>query len=316
MKKLKSLAKIFSFHHEDETSGLFVTLDELVEQRKYAAYLKALTTQLVTSNQAGDVKSAFKGRGIELEESRVYTFGDDIRDIDWRVTARKDVPYTKLYAEEKDREIYVLLDLSPYMVFGTKKELKSVAASKVAALLGWLALGNKDRFGCIIFDGKNNYVFKPRNNQANLIAIFKKTASVSQEILHNQNKGEDIGLSKSIRLLQQNIKSQAAIFVISDFNHLDEAAKKSIAVLAKKSKVFMINIFDVLEENPPKAGEYMASGYGMRLVFNSNSRQFQKAYKAHFALKRHEVKEFALRFGCRYIDVRTDIDLYRQLKIA
>ena len=110
MKKLKSLAKIFSFHHEDETSGLFVTLDELVEQRKYAAYLKALTTQLVTSNQAGDVKSAFKGRGIELEESRVYTFGDDIRDIDWRVTARKDVPYTKLYAEEKDREIYVLLD--------------------------------------------------------------------------------------------------------------------------------------------------------------------------------------------------------------
>lgn len=316
MKRLKSLAKIFSFHDASENSGLFVTLDELIEQRQYVAYLKALTSRLAVSNQAGDVKSAFKGRGIELEEIRSYTFGDDIRDIDWRVTARKDTPFTKLYAEEKDREIYVLLDLSPYMVFGTRKELKSVAAAKVASLLGWLALGNKDRFGCIIFDGQNNYVFKPRNNQANLIAIFKKIAQVTQEILRKKDEVPNDDFAKSIMLLQKTIKSQATVFVISDFIHFDDSLKKAIAGMARKTKVYMINVFDVLEENPPKAGEYMAADYGQRLVFDSNSKQFQKAYKAYFALKRHEVKEFAARFGCRYLEVRTDIELYKQLKVA
>lgn len=316
MKRLKSLAKIFSFQDEADNSGLFVTLDELIEQRRYVAYLKALTSRLSVSNQAGDVKSAFKGRGIELEEVRGYTFGDDIRDIDWRVTARKDTPYTKLYAEEKDREIYVLLDLSPYMVFGTRKELKSVAAAKIAGLLGWLALGNKDRFGCIIFDGTNNYVFKPKNHQGNLVAIFKKIAAVSQEILRKTNEPQNDGFAKTVKLVQQSIKSQATVFVISDFNHFDDALKKAIAGMARRTKVFMVNVFDVLEENPPKGGEYMAADYGKRLVFNSDSKQFQKAYKAHFALKRHEAKRFALRFGCRYLEVRTDIELYKQLKVA
>lgn len=316
MKRLKSLAKIFSFQDEADNSGLFVTLDELIEQRRYVAYLKALTSRLAVSNQAGDVKSAFKGRGVELEEVRGYTFGDDVRDIDWRITARKDMPYTKLYAEEKDREIYVLLDLSPYMVFGTRKELKSVAAAKIAGLLGWLALGNKDRFGCIIFDGKNNYVFKPKNHQGNLIAIFKKIAAVSQDVLRKTDEPLTDGFAKTVKLLQQNIKTQATVFVVSDFNHFDDALKKAIAGMARRTKVFMVNVFDVLEENPPKGGEYMAADYGKRLVFNSDSKQFQKAYKAHFALKRHEAKQFALRFGCRYLEVRTDIELYKQLKVA
>lgn len=316
MKRLKSLAKIFSFQDEADNSGLFVTLEELIEQRRYVAYLKALTSRLAVSNQAGDVKSAFKGRGVELEEVRGYTFGDDVRDIDWRITARKDMPYTKLYAEEKDREIYVLLDLSPYMVFGTRKELKSVAAAKIAGLLGWLALGNKDRFGCIIFDGKNNYVFKPKNHQGNLIAIFKKIAAVSQDVLRKTDEPLTDGFAKTVKLLQQNIKTQATVFVVSDFNHFDDALKKAIAGMARRTKVFMVNVFDVLEENPPKGGEYMAADYGKRLVFNSDSKQFQKAYKAHFALKRHEAKQFALRFGCRYLEVRTDIELYKQLKVA
>ena len=316
MKRLKSLAKIFSFQDGADNSGLFVTLDELIEQRRYVAYLKALTSRLAVSNQAGDVKSAFKGRGVELEEVRGYSFGDDVRDIDWRITARKDMPYTKLYAEEKDREIYVLLDLSPYMVFGTRKELKSVAAAKIAGLLGWLALGNKDRFGCIIFDGKNNYVFKPKNHQGNLIAIFKKIAAVSQDVLRKTDEPLTDGFAKTVKLLQQNIKTQATVFAVSDFNHFDDALKKAIAGMARRTKVFMVNVFDVLEENPPKGGEYMAADYGKRLVFNSDSKQFQKAYKAHFALKRHEAKQFALRFGCRYLEVRTDIELYKQLKVA
>ena len=122
-----------------------------MNMRHYLAYIKRKKRKQTFSCQAGDIKSAFKGRGMEFEEIRAYNLGDDVRDIDWRVTARKEIPYTKLYAEEKDHQIYVWLDLSAPMLFGSKKELKAVTASKIAALLGWLALENKDRFGCIIF---------------------------------------------------------------------------------------------------------------------------------------------------------------------
>ena len=122
-----------------EGNGLSVSLEELMNMRRYLAYIKGKKRKQTFSCQAGDIKSAFKGRGMEFEEIRAYNYGDDVRDIDWRVTARKEIPYTKLYAEEKDHQIYVWLDLSASMLFGSKKELKSVSASKIAALLGWLA---------------------------------------------------------------------------------------------------------------------------------------------------------------------------------
>ena len=161
---------------QKEKNGLTVTIPELIAQQQYLPYLSR-RHNFLTSNQAGDVKSAFKGRGIELEEVRAYNFGDDIRDIDWRVTARKSEPFTKVYAEEKDRIITVVLDLSASMIFGTRHELKSVTAAKIAALLGWLAVRNKDRFGFVIFDGKNVNYFKPQNNLKNLMAVFNKIAS-------------------------------------------------------------------------------------------------------------------------------------------
>ena len=103
-----------------KTNGLYASLDELFEQKKYLPYIKKHSNN-VTSDRSGDIRSAFKGRGMEFEEVRTYGFGDDVRDIDWRVTARKGDVYTKVFSEEKDREVYVVLDLSPYMLFGTKK---------------------------------------------------------------------------------------------------------------------------------------------------------------------------------------------------
>ena len=111
---------------KQKSNGLYASLDDLFEQKKYLPYIKQRHNN-VTSDQAGDIRSAFKGRGMELEEVRAYGFGDDVRDIDWRVTARLGDTYTKVFSEEKDREVYVILDLSPYMLFGTKKELKSVS---------------------------------------------------------------------------------------------------------------------------------------------------------------------------------------------
>lgn len=292
-------------------------MDELVSLKKYLPYIRRRHNN-ITSYQAGDIRSAFKGRGMELEEVRAYGYGDDVRDIDWRVTARKGDVYTKVFAEEKDREVYAVLDLSPYMVFGTKKELKSVSAAKLAALLGWQSLLNKDRFGLILFDGKNSRFFKPQNNQRNLMAIFKAIADASMATLQEPTEtGEDniSDLSVPLQFLQYNLKSKAQIFIISNYNHISDDTKKTVVALNRRCRVYCVNVYDLLEESAPEDGEYSAEYEGQKLIFNTFSPDFKKAYAEYFAEKRKNMEDFCRRLGCHYINIRTDRPLYNQLKI-
>lgn len=302
---------------EDKLKGLCVRMDELVSLKKYLPYIRRRHNN-ITSYQAGDIRSAFKGRGMELEEVRAYGYGDDVRDIDWRVTARKGDVYTKVFAEEKDREVYAVLDLSPYMVFGTKKELKSVSAAKLAALLGWQSLLNKDRFGLILFDGKNSRFFKPQNNQRNLMAIFKAIADASMATLQESAEtGEDniSDLSVPLQFLQYNLKSKAQIFIISNYNHISDDTKKTVVALNRRCRVYCVNVYDLLEETAPEDGEYSAEYEGQKLIFNTFSPDFKKAYAEYFAEKRKNMEDFCRRLGCHYINIRTDRPLYNQLKI-
>lgn len=308
----KIAASLLGKKNQAETEkGLYASLDELMEQRHNVRFLK-LKTKLNTSQQAGDVKSAFKGRGIEMEEIRAYSFGDDVRDIDWRVTARKNAPYTKIYAEEKDREIYVVLDLSPSMVFGTKKELKSVTAAKTAALLGWMVQENNDRFGVFIFDGTTSWQFKPQQNRAQLLTIFKKISTVSHDILYQQNANQS--LKRTLQMIVHGLKSRAVVFFISDFADFGNEEKKLLAALAKKTQLFCLNVFDVLEAQAPAPAEYMAMGNGQTLVFDSRSKAFQEEYSRFFARKRAELSDFCHKFNCHYLEIRTDIPITQQLK--
>lgn len=315
MNKLKKIARrLFKAEPPQMGNGLYASLEELLAMRKEAAYMRSLKRRRSFSQQAGDIKSAFKGRGMELEEVRAYSFGDDVRDIDWRITARKEKPYTKVFNEERDHEIWAWLDLSPQMLFGTKRELKSVTAAKIAAMLGWVSLENKDRFGCVIFDGESSYIFKPQNNRAQLMAVLKKISAVSEAVLR-QRPVSAANYAKSLKLLEQNVKSRASVFVLSDFNNGSDAERLQLAALSKKSELFLINIFDVLEELPPKSGEYLVQYGGKRLIFDSGAKVYQKDYRAYFAEKRQALKDFCTKFGCRLIEFRTDMEIAQNFKI-
>ncbi|MBE6448409.1 MAG: DUF58 domain-containing protein [Alphaproteobacteria bacterium] len=298
--------------NKKEENGLNASLDALMAMRKYTPFVQGFNRMRTFSCQTGDIKSAFKGRGIEFEEIRTYNFGDDVRDIDWRVTARKDVPYTKVYTEEKDHEVYVWLDLSAPMLFGSKKELKSVSASKLAALLGWLALENKDRFGCVIFNGRSSSLFKPQNSRTQLMAILKKMAKEGVEVLKNPML-EEKELVKSLKLLEQNAKNKATVFMISDFISMGDEVAKQLSYIAKRSQLYLINVFDALEENPPKAGEYMVEYLGKRLIFDSAPKGYKHDYFAYFAQKRKKLRDFCRRFNCRLAEFRTDMDIVKNL---
>jgi len=296
----------------DKQKGLSVTFEELLEEQKYLPYL-SLKNNRYTSRHAGNVKSAFKGRGMEFEEVRMYTYGDDARDIDWRVTARKRAPYTKVFSEEKDREITVLLDLSASMVFGTRKELKSVTACKIAALIGWLTLKNQDRFGILIFDGKNMRYFKPQNNPQGLLAIFKMVSQMSQDVLQQSYKGD---ISEALRLLEYHQKGRGTIFILSDFYQYNAQKSTQISILAKHNLVYCVNIYDVLEENAPLQGVYAAQYGADKVVFSSDTAEFKEEYRKHFAENREKLKKNCQKFLCKYIEIRTDIPVYKQLRLS
>ena len=253
---------------------------------------------------------------MEFEEVRAYEFGDDVRDIDWRVTARKNETYTKVFAEEKDREVYVILDLSPYMLFGTKKELKSVSAAKLAALLGWQSLINKDRFGLILYTGEETKLFKSQSSQKNFMAILKTISITTKDIVEkskNKLSERKIGLEKSIQLAQYIIKSHAMVFILSDFKNISDM--QPIVALTKRNRVYCVNIYDVVEEIAPVSGEYMAEYNGEKLVFDTSSEIFKRTYYYHFLDKRRSIENFCKRFGCYYLNIRTDRPLHKQLKI-
>lgn len=316
MGKLKKItARLFKTGSRPQGgNGLYAGLNELMDMRRYAAYLQNSRKIKSYSAQSGDIKSAFKGRGVEMEEIREYAFGDDVRDIDWRVTARKEKPYTKIYLEERDHEIYVWLDLSPLMLFGSSTELKAVTAAKIAALLGWVSLNNKDRFGCVIFDGRQSWLFKAKNDRAYLAAILKKISETAEKSLFNTKIAAD-EKARSLKLLQANVKGRASVFLISSFLGWSENFDADMAALAHKSRLFLINVFDKLEEKAPPAGQYLAEYDGKKLLLDSSARAYRREYAAYFAEKRRQRKDFCNRFGCRMIDFSPEMSFIGGLKI-
>lgn len=292
-------------------SALVADFKQLNFMKRYVPYLKEFKFNQ-TSNRAGDSRSSFKGRGMEFAEVRAYNYGDDIRDIDWRVTARKNQPFTKLYTEEKDREVYLWLDLSKHMRFGTKKELKSVTAAKTAALLGWYALENKDRLGVLIYDGQKTLVFRPKRAYDNWLSILKKIETVAEKSLYQTDESETI--LQSLQITRQSIGKHAIAFLISSFDEENTEIMSQIQAMAKNNELYAINIFDTLEDIAPPSGEYLAQYQNERQLLISCGKFFENNYRQFFAQKRHKIKNFCAKNNCRYREIRTDLPIYKQIR--
>lgn len=300
-----------SERESDADQALAVSFKQMVLMRRYVPYLKDFNFNR-TSLQAGDSRSAFKGRGVEFEEVRAYNYGDDVRDIDWRVTARKNQPFTKLYNEEKDREVYIWLDLSAKMRFGTKHELKSVTAAKTAALLGWYALANNDRVGMAVFDGNKTLVFEPKRTTESLFAIFKKIEKTAADTLYQVH--ESGNAAKSLNFLRQKAKHRAIVFIIGSFTDADAEITSSVSSFTHNHEVYLINMFDALECEAPPIGEYLAKYNNKEQLLVVANKNFMEEYSRYFAEKRQKIKSFCAKINCRYREVRQDFPIYEQIK--
>lgn len=259
--------------------GVVANLNDLSQLRYQAANLLLSNMSRVKSAQSGDFESALKGRGIEFDQVRQYQPGDDIRHMDWRVTARTGRPHIKEYREEKERPVFICVDMSSSMFFGSKVRFKSVLAAHIASLLGWSAILNGDKLGGIIFNEKIHSELRPLSREKAISRFNQHLAKYSKMPI--QQSSTDV-LSMALMRLQAVTKPGCLIVIISDFLTTGPAFQKYIARLKRHNEILMCHVSDGLEKEPPPYGYYSISDGEREIVLDTSDFNVREQYRTQY----------------------------------
>lgn len=310
LKKLKSLIKSSSARPAEanalpEGDGVHVTLAELLAQRRYVPLLSFDTPGFSRNEGAGQHRSPFRGRGMEFDEVRIYHPGDDIRLIDWRVTARTGKTHTKLYREERDRPVLFLADFRPRMHFGTRKAFKSVTAARIMAALAWASRENGDKIGAIVMSADHYFKIAPHRQMRRLMEVFNAVAAAADD----EGEGRGKTLAEALSELRRVSKNGGRVYIISDFHDFDEEARKHLTYIGRHCDVVCIQIFDPLEQTPPPPGSYRISDGRKMMTIHTDDPVWRREYEKMFTEPRRELEAFCHSRGMIYIPLRTDDDM-------
>jgi uncharacterized protein (DUF58 family) len=205
------------------------------------------TRRLVDDIFAGAYHAVFKGRGIEFDAVRPYEPGDDVRTIDWNVTARAGEPFVKQYVEERELTVMLAMDASASCLFGTSKRQKRDAAVEIGAVLAYAALRNNDKVGLLLFSDRAELYVPPRKGRNHILRLIR-------ELLTAQPVGQTTDLALALRTVGRLLKRQAVVFLISDFLTADESYARNLTLAARQHDVIAVMLSDPLEQRWPAAG--------------------------------------------------------------
>jgi len=290
-----------------------ITLEELIALNQQAARLNVSSNSKIFSQRVGNYRALIKGRGMEFEEVRFYQPGDDIRSIDWRVTARTGVPHTKLYREEKERPVFFIIDQSQNMFFGTQVTFKSVIAAQSAALLGWAAAYNNDRIGALIHTGEEPLLFRPKIGRRTLLPILKKLSEIAPGYENTCPKSSLPDVLDKVRAL---IKPGSYIFMISDFSTVPKESYSAISNLLINNSFIPIFVYDPLELSPPPPGHYTVSDGVNFNTINMQTKAQRELYQHHFRKHLKNLEQFFKLQGIPLLKIATYQDCTQVLKQA
>ncbi|MGB5834657.1 MAG: DUF58 domain-containing protein [Thiohalocapsa sp.] len=311
-------------------SDIRVDADDLTALRDSAAGLKPARTMLARSTLAGAHGSRFRGRGMDYRESRHYQAGDDIRNMDWRVTARSGHPHVKVFDEERERPVVIIADFGPSMFFASTGAFKSVVAARLAALIGWAAVGHGDRIGALIFD-RDHQEIQPtggRRGQMRLIRALVDAGDpdrgLSQVQIENPSRDQGVDqshaasgeLTRALARLRRVARPGSLVFLLSDFYSLDDDSERHLARLASHNDLTAFQIVDPLEVAPPPSGRYRISdGRHSGLIDTANGGQ-RSRYSTHFARHHARVRAVTERNGIPLLRCGTGDDPAERIAAA
>jgi uncharacterized protein (DUF58 family) len=280
-----------------------VNLKMLVDLARPAASLKKRRA-VKQAQQSGGELSKFKGRGMEFDETRLYQPGDDIRSIDWRVTARTNKTHTKLFREERERPVFISVDYRPAMHFATRGVFKSVQAAKLAALLAWTAQHHGDRVGGQIFSDYTCHELKPRNGKYAVLRLFNKLIASQDSTPAN----EPISFERVMLRLTQHVRPGSLAYIISDFRELNSKVEMHLAKIAQHCDVVLIQIYDPLESHLPSTGRYRFTDKQRDVIFDTSDRQRLQHYQQRFLHRQQQLKKLSKKLHMAFIQCCTTDD--------
>lgn len=269
-------------------SDFFVDDTSLI---KKASYLKIMARELADSFKSGNFRSLFRGQGIEFEGVRDYIRGDDVRTIDWNVTARMGHAFVKVFEEERELQVLLIMDNSESMMIKHDKKSKFEIAQDASALITIACELNSCSLGAIFFDGQINFCTKPLLNKSQTMLILNKISK------QNETPVKGSVLNSALISASRILKKRSLVFIFSDFR--SEGWQKALVALAKKNDVLAFNIFDSFDYQFPELGSvvFKDAETGSKMILPTTSKKFQKSWQNFNQQKLQNWKEFCLKHG-------------------
>ena len=286
-----------------------MTPQELLKRvRKIEIKTKALSHQIF----AGEYHSAFKGRGMAFSEVREYQYGDDVRNMDWNVTARMSAPYVKVFEEERELTVVLLIDISRSGLFGTVGETKRELVAEIAATLAFSAMLNNDKVGALFFSDRVEKFIPPKKGRSHLLHIIREILEYTPE-----NDGTDI--SEALRYLTNAIKRRCTAFILSDMLDVDENGapryEEAMKVAVNRHDLSVIRVYDPRERTIPDVGlvHVKDSETGRAAWVNTSSRSTRAAYEKWFRTASECAVKLFNRYQVDSVDTSTGEDYVKNL---
>ena len=278
------------------------TTELLKKVRKIEIKTRGLSNQIF----AGEYHSAFKGKGMTFSEVREYQYGDPIKGIDWNVTARFNAPYIKVFEEEREMTVMLLIDVSASKIFGTKAQLKTDLITEIAAVLSFSAIANNDKIGVIFFSDKIEHFIPPKKGKQHILRIIRDLIEFEP-----QNTGTNI--AEALRYYSNVIKKKSTGFIISDF--IDDDFDTALKIANNKHDVIALRVFDQREKEIPDVGliQILDPETGQKKWIDTSSQRVRIDYANWWKKTSQELQEIFSKNGVDHISLETGEDYVRQL---
>lgn len=282
---------------------------ETSELLKKVRKIEIKTRGLSQNIFAGQYHSAFKGRGMAFAEVREYQFGDDVRDIDWNVTARFQHPYVKVFEEERELTVMLLIDVSGSLNFGTARQLKSDMATEIAATLAFSAIQNNDKIGVIFFSDRIEKYIPPQKGRKHILYIIREMLD-----FHPQSQKTDVGMA--LEYLTRVMKRRCTAFVLSDFyTRADFSTVLQIA--NRKHDVAAIQVYDKRAKELPDVGliKVRDAETGHDIYIDTSSKKLRQAHTRYWMEREETLRQTFARSNVDWVSVATDEDYVKQMML-
>ncbi len=297
--------------------GAFITLEQLFDQRHVAKSLELDYQSRSRLGMSGSHISKHKGRGVDFEEFRAYQPGDDIRQIDWRVTARTGRPFTKVFREERERPVIIGCDQSHNMFFGSQVAFKSVVAAEAAAIICWTTVDHGDRVGGVVFSDNTQDLVKPRRSKRSALRFLDSLARYNQELVQHHADEDAVNentLQLALEQMYRITRPGSNVYLISDFQSFNDRCRKYLHQMAIHNSVTCIFVYDALEENLPIPGVYSITDGHQRSTINTYKKSVRSLYHDQFESRREMLLGEFNKMKVPLITLRTDQLVLDQLE--